>query len=281
MTTHVTRNSFEVEVANYYDTKQDDKVNLLPGKIDGLYHHHNGIGPINPDLLSTRSGLLDQAIIDDLHRLESQQVELIMKVLGGISTDDSVMDAGSGRGGTCFMLADRFGCQVEGIAISQYQVDFATRLAVERGCASSVRFSLRNMVDTKFPAASFQAITADETTMYVDLAEAFSEFARILKPGGRVAIITACYRDVGDTSRQYVDEIDRLYKCHIHPRSTYVKELVDHDLIPCQITDLSADAIPYWTLRERSSLRTGIETPILASLWSQTINYLLLVAERR
>lgn len=62
--------------------------------------------------------------------------------------------------------------------------------AAKHGYADRVRFHDRNTVDTRFPAASFYYVVTNETTMYVDLGEAFTEFARVLKPSGRYVLLT-------------------------------------------------------------------------------------------
>ena len=128
--------------------------------------------------------------------MENRQTELILDALAPLRPDGRVLDAGSGRGGTAFMLHDRFGCHVDGVTLSAYQVEFASRLARERGSAGRVAFHLRNMVRTGFGTGTFDGVVTNETTMYVDLFEAFKEFSRLLAFGGRYVCITGCYNDV-------------------------------------------------------------------------------------
>lgn len=84
---------------------------------------------------------------------------------------------------------------LDGVTISRYQVDYATNLARHRGCANSVRFHLCNMLRTGVPPARFDGVVTNETTMYVDLVELYREFARVLRSGGRYALITWCVND--------------------------------------------------------------------------------------
>jgi geranyl diphosphate 2-C-methyltransferase len=69
-----------------------------------------------------------------------------------------LLDAISGRGGTSVMAYQRFGCRVDGVSISQHQVDFANDQATRHGIAEHVRFHFRNMLDTGFPSAEFQGV---------------------------------------------------------------------------------------------------------------------------
>ncbi|HEY8201261.1 MAG TPA: methyltransferase domain-containing protein, partial [Actinomycetota bacterium] len=181
----VVRTDYQRAVAAYWDTNRQDPVNLRLGDIDGLYHHHYGVGDFDPSVLEGPEETRDDRIINELHRLETGQADLLLDHLGAVSAGDRLLDAGSGRGGTSFMAHQRFGCAVDGVTISEYQVEFARRQAELRGCAGPVEFHFRNMLDTGFPAGSYRGIWTNETTMYVDLFDLFGEFARLLQNGGR------------------------------------------------------------------------------------------------
>lgn len=265
---------YQRDVAAWWDNRRQDRVNLALGEVDGLYHHHYGLGPYDPAVLGD-----DDRIIKELHRLETAQADLLLDNLGELGPADRLLDAGSGRGGTSFMANQRFGCRVDGVSISEYQVEFATAQARAGGIGDRVRFHFRNMLETGFEPATFQGIWTNETTMYVDLFELFAEFARLLRPGGRYVCITGCYNDLTGRSRSVI-EINEHYLCDIHPRSDYFKALADNGLIPVKVLDLTPDTIPYWELRSQSSVRTGIERPFLTGYREGSFQYLLIVADR-
>lgn len=277
----VIRSSYEKDIASYWDNKQDDQINLLPGQIDDLYHHHYGVGAFDPGIFDGPPESQESRIVEEMHRLESQQVDVIINALGDVSPHDRVLDAGSGRGGTSFMIAEEFGCSVDGVNISEYQIEFSRQLAIKRKCADRVNFHYRNMCSTGFPDQSFQYVVSNETTMYVDLFDAFGEFARLLSPGGRYVAITWCYNDIGALPRHQIEEIDRFYNCHIHPRSTYFAALAASGLIPHQVVDLTAEAIPYWELRQHSEFRNGIEQAFLSAYQEGCMSFLLIAADRQ
>lgn len=270
--------TYQQEVAAWWNNRTQDRVNLALGELDGLYHHHYGIGDYDPAVLDDGPGR-DERILAEMHRLETAQADLLLDNLGDVSAGDRLMDAGSGRGGTCFMASDRFGCGVDGVSISEYQVGFATRQASETGRAERVGFHYKNMLDTGFETGRFQGIWTNETTMYVDLFDLYKEFTRLLKPGGRYVCITGCSNDVTGRSEP-VREIDEHYHCQIHPRSVYFKGLADSGLVPVSVVDLTTLTIPYWELRARSSVRTGIEEAFLSAYRSGSFHYLLIVADR-
>lgn len=116
--------------------------------------------------------------------------------------------------------------------------------------------------------------------MYVDLFELHAEFARLLERGGRYVCVTGCSNDVTGMRSKAVSRIDEHYTCNIHPRSAYFRALAAHDLVPLQVVDLTAATIPYWELRARSSVATGIEEAFLTAYRENSFHYLLIAADR-
>lgn len=282
--TGVLRSDYQRSVAAYWDNHQQDHVNLLLGDVDGLYHHHYGIGEPDPDLLAGpeagRDDDRDGRIIAELHRLETAQAELLLDQLSGVSPEDRLLDAGSGRGGTSFMAHQRFGARVDGVTISDYQVQFANHQAEQRGVDDQVRFHFRNMLDTGLETGSCRGAWTNETTMYVDLFALYGELRRLLAHGGRYVCVTGCYNDVTGGRSRAVSRIDEHYICNIHPRSAYFQALAANDLVPIRVIDLTQQTIPYWELRARSSVATGIEEPFLTAYREGSFHYLLIAADR-
>ncbi|GAA2891765.1 methyltransferase [Actinoplanes cyaneus] len=274
------RTDFERSVANYWNTNRADPVNLRLGEVDGLYHHHYGVGEPDRSVLEGPPETREQRIIAELHRLENAQADLLLDHLGPITPADALLDGGSGRGGTSIMANARFGCRVDGVSISEYQVGFANEQAALRGVADRVQFHFRNMLDAGIASGSRQAIWTNETTMYVDLFDLYAEFARMLRFGGRYVCVTGCANDVTGRRSKSVSRINEHYTCDIHPRSDYFKALAAHDLVPITVVDLTAATIPYWELRARSEVATGIEQAFLTAYREGSFHYLLIAADR-
>jgi geranyl diphosphate 2-C-methyltransferase len=274
----VLRSAYQRSVAEYWNNEKDP-VNIRLGEVDGLYHHHYGVGEYDPAVLDTPAGTRDDAIIAEMHRLETAQADLLLDHFVDIVPGHRLLDGGSGRGGTSFMANQRFGCQVDGVSISEAQVEFANAQADQRGVADQVRFHFRNMLDTGFGTGSRQGIWTNETTMYVDLHQLYREFARLLSPGGRYVCITGCYNDVTGGRSKAVSQIDQHYTCDIHPRSEYFKALTANNFVPINVVDLTAQTIPYWELRAESPVATGIEGPFLTAYREGSFHYLLIAAD--
>ncbi|MFD9889437.1 geranyl diphosphate 2-C-methyltransferase [Amycolatopsis sp. NPDC059027] len=275
----VLRTPYQRSVADYWNNEKN-AVNLRLGDIDHLYHHHYGIGDYDAAVLEAPAAQRDEAIIAEMHRLETAQAQVLLDYLGDIAPTDRLLDAGCGRGGSSIMANQRFGCQVDGVSISQQQVDFANAEAARRGVAGEVRYHLRNMLDTGFDTGAFKGIWNNESTMYVDLFDLFAEHARQLAPGGRYVTITGCYNDVTGGRSRAVSQIDQHYICNIHARSQYFKALAANGFVPISVVDLTAATIPYWELRARSSVTTGIEDAFLTAYREGSFHYLLIAADR-
>jgi geranyl diphosphate 2-C-methyltransferase len=173
-----------------------------------------------------------------------------------------------------------FGCRVDGVSISEAQVAFANDQSAQRGVSDRVRFHLRNMLETGFPSGGYRGAWNNESTMYVDLALLFAECSRLLRRGGRYVTITGCYNDAYGLPSRAVSEINAHYICDIHPRSAYFREMAAHRLVPVAVVDLTEATIPYWQLRARSPLTTGIEETFLTAYRSGSFQYLLIAADR-
>ncbi|MFI9511118.1 geranyl diphosphate 2-C-methyltransferase [Nocardia sp. NPDC052566] len=277
----VLRTSYQKSVAEYWNNNpNDDRVNTKLGEVDGLYHHHYGIGDPDLSVLDGPEDTRQERLVKELHRLETAQADLLLDHLGDVRPGDRLMDGGSGRGGTSFMANQRFGCQVDGVTISEYQVGFANEQAAQRGVADKVRFHFRNMLDTGFDTGALRGIWTNETTMYVDLFELFREFSRLLEPGGRYVCITGCSNDVTGGRSSSVSWIDAHYGCMIHPRSEYFRAMADNNLVPIDVVDLTAATIPYWELRTKSELATGVEKPFLTAYKEGSFQYLMIAADK-
>jgi geranyl diphosphate 2-C-methyltransferase len=276
----VTRTEFEARLAKQYHEKQNDPINLLLGEVDGLYHHHFGIGDFNRSVLELTGEAFQHSVVGELHRLENSLSALLVDAVYPLAPTDRVMDGGSGRGGTAFMLHDRYGCRVDGVNFAPYQVEFSRALAQQRGVAEEVVFHCQNMVCTEFPDDSFDLIITNETTMLVEsLDELFTEFARLLRPGGRYALITWCINDAVSQGNSAIDQININYECKMHWRSTYQAELAEHGFVANRIYDFSELARPYWELRNHSEHKTGVESAFLEGYDNGSVQEILTVTD--
>ena len=72
----VLRTEYQKSVADYWNAEKDP-VNIKLGEVDGLYHHHYGLGEWDPSVLAGPQDTRDQRIIEELHRLETAQADVL------------------------------------------------------------------------------------------------------------------------------------------------------------------------------------------------------------
>ncbi len=271
---------YQGDIARYWD-REARPVNLRLGDVDGLYHHHYGIGDVDRTALGDADdSTYEKKLIAELHRLESAQAELLLDHLGLIERDDTLVDAGCGRGGSMVMAHQRFGCRVEGVTLSAKQADFANQRARELGIEDHVRARVCDMLGTPFETGRAAASWNNESSMYVDLADLFAEHSRILTIGGRYVTITGCWNPRYGQPSKYVSQINAHFECNIHSRREYLRAMADNRLVPQAVIDLTPATLPYWELRATSSLVTGIEKAFINSYEDGSFQYLLIAADR-
>jgi len=105
----------------------------------------------------------------------------------GLGPGARVLDVASGKGESALFLAKQFGCQVVGVDLGPQNVEDANSRATH--LVSSVKFVEGDAEHLDFSDASFDAVICEcAFCTFPDKRAAASEFARVLRPGGRVGM---------------------------------------------------------------------------------------------
>jgi 2-polyprenyl-3-methyl-5-hydroxy-6-metoxy-1,4-benzoquinol methylase len=98
-----------------------------------------------------------------------------------------LLDVACGAGGPALRIAATSGCAVAGVDIHEKAVATARALAKERGLEPRAEFHAADAsLDFPFRDGSFDAITCiDAINHFPDRPKMLTEWARLLKPGGR------------------------------------------------------------------------------------------------
>jgi ubiquinone/menaquinone biosynthesis C-methylase UbiE len=110
--------------------------------------------------------------------------------LADLRPGDQVLDLGSGSGLDVFFAANQVGDTggVSGVDMTQAQLDKAERLRAEAGL-DQIEFSHGHIENLAFPASTFDAVISNGViNLSPDKEQVFAEAARVLRPGGRLAI---------------------------------------------------------------------------------------------
>ena len=131
----------------------------------------------------------------ELDRVPDEAIESFAGVgyhlgLAGLAAGEHVVDLGSGSGMDAFLAARQVepGGEVVGVDMTDEQLAKARRLA-DRDGFSAVRFEQGYLEDAPVPDASADVVISNGVINLCDDKKAvFGEIARMLRPGGRLAI---------------------------------------------------------------------------------------------
>jgi sterol 24-C-methyltransferase len=100
-----------------------------------------------------------------------------------------VLDAGCGEGHTAMRLAERFGLQVEGVDLLDFNIARGKQLVQRHSSASRVRFQVGDYTALPFADDTFDGIYTIEALVHAPEPQgALKEFLRVLKPGGKLIL---------------------------------------------------------------------------------------------
>jgi sarcosine/dimethylglycine N-methyltransferase len=130
----------------------------------------------------------DLALVEDFHTMgriaTSQLVDLI-----GITSENQVLDAGSGIGGTARFVADQCRCQVTAVDLTEEYCETARWLNRRVGLDKRISVHQADVTELPFADATFDVVLSQHVQMNVaDKPRLYREAHRVLASGGRIAI---------------------------------------------------------------------------------------------
>ncbi|MDX2273222.1 MAG: methyltransferase domain-containing protein [Cyanobacteriota bacterium] len=201
------------------------------------------------------------------------QIDLIDRLLEWceVKNPQQILDLGCGIGGSSLVLAERFQAQVTGITLSPIQAKRATSRAQEKGLSTQTQFYVADALEMPFPAGSFDFVWSLESGEHMpDKAKFLAECHRVLKPGGRLLLVTWCHRS-GSLSAQDRQQLQKIYDVYCLP---YILSLADYQQLAEQtgfqylkLADWSKEVAPFWDLVMESAWDMKVIWQLLTKGW--------------
>lgn len=167
-----------------------------------------------------------------------------------IGPGDEVVDVGCGYGATSRLLARERDARVTGLTLSAAQAAAGSRAA-----PPGVRLLVRDWLANDLAGASFDAAIAIESLSHMpDKPRAFAELARVLRPGGRVALVDWLTRERpgrAETRLLLRPICEEGHLPSMHAMSEYEELLRAAGLTVLRTEDLSARVARTWTVVAR------------------------------
>jgi tocopherol O-methyltransferase len=146
--------------------------------------------------------------------------KFIVDVLA-IDSNDTVLDAGCGVGGTSMHIAETTGAKVAGLTLSDAQLSIARRKAAKSPAASQLNFSKQDFTDTTFKENTFSKVFGIESICYAHRKIDFlNEAYRVMIPGGRIAVVDLFLTEEKLTAEEMKIYTDTIEGCAVPNLST-------------------------------------------------------------
>jgi sarcosine/dimethylglycine N-methyltransferase len=130
----------------------------------------------------------DLGALEDFHTLGRIATGQLAE-LARVTSDDHVLDAGSGIGGTARFLAGQYGCAVTTIDLTEEYCETARWLNELVGLDGKISVRQGDVTNLPFGDAAFDVVVSQHVQMNVaDKARLYAEARRVLRPSGRLAI---------------------------------------------------------------------------------------------
>jgi cyclopropane fatty-acyl-phospholipid synthase-like methyltransferase len=148
--------------------------------------------------------------------------------LARVTRGDRVGDLGCGLGGPARVLAQTFGCRVEGIDLSRARVTGANALTRLVGLQHLVSVRVGDVMRVRVPRARYDVLWGQGSWVHLGDRRAFlARWRPALRPGGRVAIEDACVRRAprDRTERALLARLEHDWAASLVPLGEWVQDL--------------------------------------------------------
>ena len=208
--------SHEHKVQQYYDNALPCYLKIMEDR----WHHGD------PD-----------AITAGISRVRACEIlEERMAALAELDSTKKILDFGSGIGGPTLHMAKISGASFIGVTNNERINQTAREKAKQAGLAENVTFMTLEDTGYKnlpFPDNTFDAITFYESVCHLpDKARAFAEFARVLKPNGRIVGLDWVQRPFEENQTEtqilkFIEPVNRFFFIPWHATVEAYKKMME------------------------------------------------------
>ncbi|QOV21951.1 methyltransferase domain-containing protein [Anabaenopsis elenkinii] len=205
------------------------------------------------------------------------QIDLIEEVLNWsrVQTAENILDVGCGIGGSSLYLAGKFNAQATGITLSPVQAARAKERAQDAGLSGRTQFQVADAQAMPFPDDSFDLVWSLESGEHMpDKTQFLQECYRVLKPGGKLILVTWCHRPTQNAPLTADEQkhLQDIYRVYCLP---YVISLPEYEAIARQLplnhvhtADWSTAVAPFWNMVIDSAFTPQAIFGLLTSGWT-------------
>lgn len=144
---------------------------------------------------------------DSDYRAAAERTSAVLARDAGIDNSSYVLDVGCGCGNFLAYLAEQFGCQGEGLDLSEERVKFAQRRLADSDRGLRIGFRRGSVTRLPFEAGTFSHVVSQDALFLVpDKPRSHAEMYRVLQPGGILALSDFLQptEEIGERAREHV-----------------------------------------------------------------------------
>lgn len=123
-----------------------------------------------------------------------------------IDRNTKVLDIACGKGSTAFYLAEKYGCSVVGIDISEELIQEAKDTCRKKKLDKKVKFIVGNAMDLPFDDNQFDVAISQGILVFVDdKTKTINEASRVIKNGGKAGWIELSWKEKPE--KEFLDKV--------------------------------------------------------------------------
>lgn len=168
--------------------------------------------------------------------------------LAEISSDDYVLDAGCGIGGSSIWMAKQHNNRLAAITISQQQVNHAQHHAKRQKVANRINFEVSDFCATPFEDESFDIVWGLESVCHaLNKGDFLKEAYRLLRPNGKIIICDGYLQRNKFNDNEWLDIVSCLNGWAVPNlclSKTFTDLLEQHGFQRIVYTDITAETLP-------------------------------------
>jgi arsenite methyltransferase len=132
--------------------------------------------------------LVRKILGDSFHPGKETLTRDLLKTVG-LSKEDRLLDVAAGQGTSTVLAAREFGCHAIALDLSKVNLERASKSAADQGVKELVETRISDGEQLPFPDDSFDVLLCEcAFCLFTDKNKAAGEMARVLRPGGRLAL---------------------------------------------------------------------------------------------
>lgn len=188
----------------------------------------------------------------DLNMAEaSEAMASLVAASAGLSSLDDVLDVGCGYGACAVVYAQRFAPRsITGVDITEIRIEEGRKYVERCGHAATVQLEVGSATQLRFAENSFDKVLAVECAFHFDTrADFFREAARVLRPGGVLALTDLLPAETLDipayltAANQLAMGLDMYHRVNAYPASVYREHLIAAGFVDILIENITPFAL--------------------------------------